>query len=567
MTISLRPYQQRLDSAIDHAWSQGHRVVMAVAPTGSGKTVLFTKKLREHTGASCAIAHRRELITQMSLTLARNGVRHRVIGTDDTAKACKKLHIRKLGRHFIDVNSPCGVASVDTMKPKPEWAQWFAQVTRWIGDEGHHFLQANKWGKAVALFTNPAVRGLLVTATPTRADGKGLGSDNDGLADVLVEGPSLRELIHLGYLTEYRIFTAPSDVDYSHVPVGPSGELVHAKLREAVHASGTFVGDVVKSYLAHAPGKLGVTFAVDVESASEIAAAFRAAGIPAECVHAGTPDELRADILARFERREVLQLVNVDLFGEGFDLPAIECVTLARKTESFSLFAQQCGRALRPMEGKDHAIIIDHVGNVFRHAVMRIDPWLQRPVIDLCYRNWSLDRSGSRGGSTPADVIPVRYCLNPACLEPFERYRKCCPFCGEAIPEPAGRSAPEQVEGDLGELDAATVAELFSRIQGVQTAQAPGNLEYAARIGAQKRMDERRAAQSAVQNALAWFGGWLDARGITDRGEQWRAFFHTFGADIATVQALTAREMWEWYGKIGAHLAPHGIDVSVNAGL
>ena len=567
MTIALRPYQQRLDDEISEHWAAGHAVVMAVAPTGSGKTVLFSEKLRKHQGACVAIAHRRELVSQMSLALARNGVRHRVIGPDKTVKTCQRLHIRKLGRHFVDPNARCAAASVDTLINIDPANPWLGQVTLWIGDEGHHFLKTNKWGRAVALFTNPACRGLLVTATPTRADGKGLGADNDGLAHALVEAPGLRELIHMGYLTDYRIFTMPSDVDYGSVPVGPSGELVHAKLCRAVHASDTFVGDVVKSYLKHAPGKLGVTFAVDVESASEIAAAFRAAGVLAECVHAGTPDDLRADILARFERREVMQLVNVDLFGEGFDLPAIECVSLARKTESFSLFAQQCGRTLRPMEGKDHAIIIDHVGNVFRHAVMRVDPWLGRPVIDLCYRNWSLDRKGSRGGQTPTNVIPVRYCLNPVCGKPFGRFRKCCPFCGEAIPEPAGRSAPEQVEGDLGELDPATLAELFARIGGVQTARIPTHLDGPARIAAQRNIDAKREAQAAVQNALAWYGGWLTARGISDQGEQWREFWQTFGADVATIQTLPARDMWEWYGKIGAKLSDYGIDVSVNAGL
>jgi superfamily II DNA or RNA helicase len=600
MSVTLRLYQQRLDDDISMHWAAGHRVVMAVAPTGSGKTVLFSEKLRKHNGSCCAIAHRRELVGQMSLALARNGVRHRVIGPDKTVKACQRLQIRKLGRHFVDPNARCAAASVDTLINMNPADPWLGQVTLWIGDEGHHFLKVNKWGKAVALFTNPACRGLLVTATPTRADGRGLGADNDGLAHALVEAPGLRELIHMGYLTDYRIFTQPSDVDYSSVPVGPSGELVHAKLCEAVHASGTFVGDVVKSYQKHAAGKLGVTFAVDVESASEIAAAFRAAGVSAECVHAGTPDDLRADILARFERREVMQLVNVDLFGEGFDLPAIECVSLARKTESFSLFAQQCGRALRPMEGKQHAIIIDHVGNVFRHAVMRMDPWLGRPVIDLCYRIWSLDRKGSRGGQTPADTMPVRYCLGKdgirmlapgvrtdyadrsvealvlsgmaartgaVCGLPFERFRRKCPFCDEPIPEPAGRTSPEQVEGDLGELDPATLAELFAKIGGVQTARIPGHLDGPARIAAQRNIDGRREAQAAIQNALAWYGGWLAARGIGDQGEQWREFWQTFGADVATIQALPARGMWEWYGKIGAKLSEYGIDVSVNAGL
>jgi hypothetical protein len=95
----------------------------------------------------------------------------------------------------------------------------------------------------------------------------------------------------------------------------------------------------------------------------------------------------------------------------------------------------------------------------------------------------------------------------------------------------------------------------------------PRGLPYVAQAGAQKQIDARKDAQRAVQNALAWYGGWLTARDITDQSEQWREFWQTFGIDIATIQALPAREMWEWYGKIGAKLMEFDIDVSINAGL
>ena len=167
---------------------------------------------------------------------------------------------------------------------------------------------------------------------------------------------------------------------------------------------------MVDHYLRIAKGKLGVTFAVDVEAAGDIATAFKKAGVPAEIVTAKTPDTLRASILRRFRNRELLQLVNVDLFGEGFDLPAIEVVSMARPTQSFSLFAQQFGRALRPMDGKEHAIIIDHVGNVHRHGLPDAP------------RDWSLDRRERRSSKNVDIVIPTRTC--PECAGAYERIRK-----------------------------------------------------------------------------------------------------------------------------------------------
>ena len=76
----LREFQQRLEQEIYAAWNSGSTNVMPVAPTGSGKTVVLSKLLRDEPGSSIAIAHRQELVSQISPALARNGVRHRIVG-------------------------------------------------------------------------------------------------------------------------------------------------------------------------------------------------------------------------------------------------------------------------------------------------------------------------------------------------------------------------------------------------------------------------------------------------------------------------------------------------------
>src|SRR6202012_4149963 len=140
---------------------------------------------------------------------------------------------------------------------------------------------------------------------------KGLGRHADGITDALVLAPSMRDIINMGYLTDYRIFAPPSDLNLSEVSISSTtGDFNQDQVRKAVHKS-TITGDIVKHYLKIAPGKLGVTFAVDVEEAGKIASAFKAAGVPAEVVSAKTPDALRAAILRRFKKREILQLVNV----------------------------------------------------------------------------------------------------------------------------------------------------------------------------------------------------------------------------------------------------------------
>lgn len=572
--VELRPFQADLERRVYEAWNAGALNVMPVAATGSGKTVLLSKLLYDEPGASIAIAHRQELVSQISIALARNGVRHRLVGAkkgSNLIRVISALQVAELGYSFFDPNAKTGVGGVDTIIRMGD-DPFFNQVLFGVQDEGHHVLKVNKWGIAAAKC--PRARWLFPTATPLRADGKGLGRHADGLVDAMVLAPSMRDIINMGYLTDYRIFAPPSDLDLSQVALSQAtGDFNADQLRKAVHKS-HITGDAVAHYLKLAPGKLGVTFAVDVEAATEIAAAFRAAGVPAEVVSAKTPDALRSQILRRFKAREILQLVNVDLFGEGFDLPAIEVVSFARPTESFALFSQQFGRALRLMLSKQAAAvhahltdeqrraaiaasekpvayIIDHVGNVLRHG------------LPDARREWSLDRRERRSGGK-SDAIPMRVCVNPECIQPYERIYKCCPYCGH-YPPPPSRSAPEFVDGDLLELDPETLAALrgeIARIDGDPVIPYGAGPEV---VGAVRRRHwERREAQQALRNVIAWWAGLESAQGRGE-SESYRRFFHRFGLDVASAQTLGAREAGELAERVGTELAKFGIDGSVNA--
>lgn len=348
----------------------------------------------------------------------------------------------------------------------------------------------------------------------------------------------MRELIGMGYLTEYRIFAPPSDFHRENIRVSDStGELIKEDASREVKRS-SITGDVVQHYLRLAPGKLGVTFCVDVEEATKTAAAFKAAGVPSEVVTAETPDAYRAAVLRRFKNREILQLVNVDLFGEGFDLPALEVVSFARPTESFALYAQQFGRVLRPSEGKTHGIVIDHVGNVLRHNLP------DKPRI------WSLDRREARSKKKD-DAIPLKVCVE--CLQPYESVKKRCPYCDHYMP-PAARSAPEFVDGDLTELDPDVLAALRGEIERKDGDFQPSSyLPIPANIRNRKLWTERQAAQWKFRESLAH---WVQSefnRGYGE-SESYRRFYFRFGVDIANAQLLGAREAGELAERITKEL-------------
>jgi superfamily II DNA or RNA helicase len=293
------------------------------------------------------------------------------------------------------------------------------------------------------------------------------------------------------------------------------------------------MGDVIDHYLRLAAGKLGVTFATDVKTAEELAEKFNAAGVPAAAVSAATPDLERINLLKQFKNRQILQLVNVDLFGEGFDLPAIEVVVMARPTQSFSLYVQQFGRALRIMPGKERAIIIDHVGNVIRHGLPDAP------------RLHTLDAPEKRGAAKKPEGIPVRACAE--CTAIYERVLVKCPFCGYAQP-PAFRTGPEAVDGDLIELDPATLADMRKEIEKVdkpaEIYKAELEAKHTPKLGVLanvKRHKSRQAAQSELRETIANWAGIQRAAGIDDR-ESYKRFFFLFGMDVLTAQTLDAKE-------------------------
>jgi DNA repair protein RadD len=545
--MNLRPYQQQLHDTIAAAWQSGIINVLAVLPTGGGKTVTFSHIVREEPGASIVLAHRAELVAQMSLALAREGVRHRIIGPPALIRLCVNGHMGELRRSFYDANAKTGVASVQSVTASKGQGEWFKQVRLWVHDEAHHLLSDNQFGKAVAHFPN--ARGLGVTATPGRADGRGLGRHADGLFDTMLTGPTPRWLIEQGFLSQYKIFAPPSNLDLSAVHVTASGEYSPPELKLATQKS-TVLGDTVSHYVKHAFGKSGLTFADSVENATDIAQRYREAGVSAEVLTGKTPDTLRANVIGRFKNKQLLQIVSVALIDEGFDCPGVEVVSDAAATQSFNRFAQRFGRGLRVMEGKTHMIYLDHVGNTIRHGL----PDAQR--------EWSLDRR-DRKRAKKSDAIPLRICVNVECIQPYERIHKCCPYCGYYPPPPL-RSGPEYVDGDLLELDEATLAALRAQIAKVD---GDAVVPYGAApevVGAVRRRHwERREAQSQLRNVIAWWAGLETAQGRED-SESYRRFYYKFGIDAGTAQTLGAREAGELAERVGAELSKLGIDGSVN---
>lgn len=560
----LRRYQQELKDAVNDAWALWgpQSAVLAVLPTGGGKTKTFASIISDHTGASCTIAHRSELIEQISESLAEVGVRHRIIGPDKLVRAICKQHLDRFGVCFYDPTARAAVASVQSLTPSRVKAEsrWIAQCTLWVQDEAHHVLRENQWGKAALLFPN--AKGLGVTATPVRADGKGLGRHASGVFDTLVKGPTMRDLIASGYLTDYRVICSETHIDLAGVSVGADGDYVldRGKGKAAVRKS-SLVGDVVATYREYAIGRSAVVFCSDTDTSKDMAVKFREAGISAEHVDGETDPDERRRIMGRFRSKETHVLLNVGLVSEGFDVPGIEVVILASKTISFSKHAQQVGRALRLLilkslmtqwdsltvadrlshiaaSGKPKALIIDHVGSF-------LDGRLGFPD---ARNDWSLD-DAEKKSSGPTDVMPNRACLNPVCLSPYPRCLPACPYCGEKPKPTPGLSGAAAVDGDMVELDPALIEQMRGAVAAVlmpndvyRQQQHIRNLPAAWAGSNVKKHDAHRNALLQLQESMAWWAGEQRAHGRSD-AEVYRRFYLMFGVDWLTCQAQDRESM------------------------
>jgi DNA repair protein RadD len=179
--MELRPYQSDIITQIYHHWNTGAKNVLVQLATGGGKTVTFCKIAKDWKGHSVINAHRVEIVSQISLTLARYGIRHNLIAQRSPIREIVSLHIKEVGASYYDPRARCSVSCVDTLIRLDPALPLFQRTELLIQDEAHHVLRDNKWGKAAALFPN--ARGLYVTATPCRADGRGLGRGSDGIMD------------------------------------------------------------------------------------------------------------------------------------------------------------------------------------------------------------------------------------------------------------------------------------------------------------------------------------------------------------------------------------------------
>lgn len=376
--IKLREYQQELLNKARQSYANGYQAPCIVAPCGSGKSVIISEIARlttKNNNRVLFLVHRKELIDQIKNTFEMVGVDLSLVtfGMVQTV-------VRRLAK-----------------TPKPQLI---------ITDENHHGL-ANSYRKIYDYFSD--VKRLGFTATPIRLNGSGLGDVND----ILIETVDAEWLINNNYLAPYKYY-APTLIDKGNLKLNNLKEFSNKSVDKEM--KNMIFGDVIKHYRNLANGTQAIAYCHSVEASKRTADAFNEAGIIARHIDGKTSKVERDSVIQQFRDRKITILCNVDLIGEGFDVPDCSTVIMLRPTQSLSLFIQQSMRGMRYKPNKT-ATIIDHVDNASAHGLPDMK------------REWSL--KGKKTSEAPETI--VRQCEQ--CYAVYNPHdNDVCPSCGYKPP-------------------------------------------------------------------------------------------------------------------------------------
>ena len=344
MSPALRPYQQHL---LEQLAAAPDKRILIVCPTGGGKTVVAAALMASSRRRALMIAHRREIVNQTSAKLTAFGVHHGVIqaGDDDRLRPMAAVQVAS-----IQTLHARAIRSATMRMP-------LADIV--VIDEAHHSC-AMTYQRVLAAYPDATVLGL--TATPCRADGRGLG----GIFDTIIEAPQVPDLIEQGYLVPTLCY-APVDPDLRGVKT-QAGDYAVEQLERRMNTD-QLVGDIVSHWYRLGQNRPTVVFAVGVAHSIHLRDEFLKSGVKAEHIDGDTPKDERNAILQRLAAGETTVVTNCMVLTEGWDCPEVGCTILARPTKSMGLFRQMVGRVLRPAPGKVNAIVLDHSGAVYRHGL------------------------------------------------------------------------------------------------------------------------------------------------------------------------------------------------------
>ncbi|MEK7138107.1 MAG: DEAD/DEAH box helicase [Patescibacteria group bacterium] len=416
VTYNLRDYQEYILSELKNLYMGGARRIIVRLPTGGGKGLLMSQIVNNtlRKGNEClTVLYGSDLLEQTR----RNYLKYHSINSG----------IIQGSTRFYYENS--NIASISTIIRRDYDLSKYSIV---IIDEAHQCTSPTY--KRLFDRLNPTTLVLGFSATPYAVNNKYLP-----FWEHFINGASYDDLKSQGFLVPYKYYAPKEQINIQGVKT-INGDYDIGQLAERASES-RIVGDIVDTYKKLRDNKRCFLFAVNIDHSKIMAQKFNDEGISAVHCDGESSVEHRQDSIERFKRGEIKVLTNVNIFSTGLDVPEAEVFISARPTKSLVLFIQQVGRVLRPANGKNHAIIIDHSSNYTRHGFPDDD---HEPQIELI--NGKEKKERSKSGPT----INAKLC--PGCTLLVRKEIDVCPECGFAFPKTIRKTDEEDGEiVDIGD--------------------------------------------------------------------------------------------------------------------
>jgi superfamily II DNA or RNA helicase len=366
---TLDDVQDEAVSALESARARGHRSALVEMPTGTGKTVTFSKWGRREvarTGRPVLIlAHTEELIGQAARKWEQWA------GLPAVVEMAGDSALRSLAA-IRNGLVPCVIGSVQSLQGD-RLAGWprdtFGSI---VTDECHHAV-CKSYRAIYDRFDFDFHAGF--SATPYRADGKGLGE----VYEVEAYRYHLPDAIENGHLVEPYAVQADVEVDLRELALR-DGDYPEGELDRRIGAAAVDIARGIRQLREkHGFGAL-IAFTPRVRSAHVLAAALTAVGIASRAVDGRREHEKeRPALIDQFEDRAFDGLCNAMVLIEGYDAPWVEAIVnlrpqpvkakssrrpmtpeqVDRERRKQGLLKQIIGRGLRTHPGKSRCYVVD----------------------------------------------------------------------------------------------------------------------------------------------------------------------------------------------------------------
>ena len=358
----LRDYQKTLVAETYEHYRQGKKNPLIVLPTGGGKTITSAAVILDAVAKSRKVlfcVHRDSLVGQTVRTLESFGLRVGIVKAGYPRPEAENYQVYVVGiQSFAARYKPIDMAAWD----KALIVFDEAHTTRW-------------WASSAQLveYTRKHVKDLLelgLTATPYRLKKREyLGQ----FYDCAVKGVTVRQLQEINAanpesgLVKFRYQGWGGYKGFDELRASSSGDYSQADIDKAALNEEFLNESVAKliEFTEASPRQERVAcFCSSHAQVEEIRQRLEAAGKVCAVVLGDTPLDDRDELYGAFAYGDIEFLLGCGCFAEGWDCKQCNAIALFRPTKSKALYVQTCGRAARPMRGKEYALILDFTNTV-----------------------------------------------------------------------------------------------------------------------------------------------------------------------------------------------------------